>query len=335
MLAPKDIDSVVKRIVQNTPVFDPWTQLHFGQSQPHTRVDHLLTQPELVHQLRQVCGAIPEGLDLSAAADRVWQELFVQRSPLSENCRVVLSTLNRVGLREAVGQRQLTVIRQHVTQMPEGEWLKTIAGAAHLGWVGVQRGELVPAGFSHRQFLSLHNLNEPAAAADFAATSHSVLELSGGGDHEKLLPLLQLAAEHQHSLFCEVQQPEALNVLCGLLEVPLPGLRWIVSGADAVLYPMLQKVAQHYPGVRLCGRWRTAMTEVYDLTRAQLDHLGSGFLHGYSKAQVPEQLVGRWVHLRSVLSNVLTEKYKVLIYAGWKLAPEDIERDVISLLQGS
>ena len=94
-------------------------------------------------------------------------------------------------------------------------------------------------------------------------------------------------------------------------------------------------MVQHYPHVRLCGRWRTDMTDVYDITRRQLDHGGTNFLHGYSKASVPEHLVGRWVHMRSALANVLAEKYKVLIYAGWRITTEDIERDVIALLQGS
>ncbi len=351
MILPRDVESEVKRIVNSTPVFDPWTVIRVMNYDPSNRVSRLLTQPELLSQLAQVCGAVPGTLSMAEVADRVWEELFANRTPVSENCRVILTTFNRLGLREALGERNLAAIRQHVAQIAEADWVKAISGAANLGFVGVQRGVAVPAGFSHREFLSLNEVETAAAAAaagvepppplaeaDFAASSYSVLELSAGQEQlqqELLARLLPLAAKHQHSVFCEVQRPEALHLLCTLLQAPLPGLRWVVSSPMASLYPVLHQMVQHYPQVRLCGRWRTDMTDVYDIARRQLDHGGTNFLHGYSKASVPEQLVGRWVHMRSALSNVLTEKYKVLIYAGWRITTEDIERDAIALLQGS
>jgi hypothetical protein len=45
-------------------------------------------------------------------ADLVWQALFIDRSPISEACRGVLTTLSAFGLGEAVSSRNLTAIRE-------------------------------------------------------------------------------------------------------------------------------------------------------------------------------------------------------------------------------
>ena len=44
-------------------------------------------------------------------ADLVWEHLFVRRSPFSEACRGVLTTLTMLGLSDAVKARDLGTIR--------------------------------------------------------------------------------------------------------------------------------------------------------------------------------------------------------------------------------
>ncbi|KAL1507052.1 hypothetical protein AB1Y20_007914 [Prymnesium parvum] len=50
-------------------------------------------------------------LPRQAQAERVWDALFVQRSPLSEACKGVITTLNALGLEEYLAQRDLEGIR--------------------------------------------------------------------------------------------------------------------------------------------------------------------------------------------------------------------------------
>jgi hypothetical protein len=57
----------------------------------------------------------PQGFyDLSkqAQADIIWKALFLDRSPLSEACRGVVTTLCSLGLQEQVRTRDLAAIRQ-------------------------------------------------------------------------------------------------------------------------------------------------------------------------------------------------------------------------------
>lgn len=44
-------------------------------------------------------------------AEAVWRELFVRRSPLSDACTGVLTTLDALGLQDAVANRDLDAIR--------------------------------------------------------------------------------------------------------------------------------------------------------------------------------------------------------------------------------
>lgn len=56
-------------------------------------------------------------------ADIIWKALFIDRSPLSEACRGVLTTLCRLGLAAEVGQRDLHAIRrfyQSFRDRPDG-----------------------------------------------------------------------------------------------------------------------------------------------------------------------------------------------------------------------
>jgi hypothetical protein len=61
--------------------------------------------------------------------------------------------------------------------------------------------------------------------------------------------------------------------------------------------------------------------------------LGSSFIPQHSDARVLDQLVYKWDHSRRVIAEVLAEKYQDLVETGWRLAPQDIERDVRLLLR--
>jgi hypothetical protein len=57
-------------------------------------------------------------------ADLIWKALFLDRSPLSEACRGVLTTLTSLGLQEHVRRRDLSAIRDFYAsyrdQQPDG-----------------------------------------------------------------------------------------------------------------------------------------------------------------------------------------------------------------------
>lgn len=88
-------------------------------------VDELLTYHYLIAELFRV---VPQSrltygdffaMDKSAQADLIWRELFIERSPVSEACRGVLTTLNKLGMDTA--DRHLDAFRTFFAdQDPDG-----------------------------------------------------------------------------------------------------------------------------------------------------------------------------------------------------------------------
>ena len=90
-------------IVQDTPVFDIHTHLYdpaFGSLLLYG-IDDLLTYHYLVAEVFRYTDVSYEAfwkLTKSEQADVIWKHLFLEHSPISEACRGVLTTLNKLGL---------------------------------------------------------------------------------------------------------------------------------------------------------------------------------------------------------------------------------------------
>ncbi len=116
---PAEIEPLVSRAIDEQPVWDMHTHLYppsfgtpeggpSGKSDPDGLmlwgIDELLTYHYLVAEVFRVVPARRRSYDdfwqmtKQQQADHIWQELFVERSPMSEACRGVLTTLHQLGL---------------------------------------------------------------------------------------------------------------------------------------------------------------------------------------------------------------------------------------------
>mmetsp|Transcript_19548 Transcript_19548/g.59144 ORF Transcript_19548/g.59144 Transcript_19548/m.59144 type:complete len:512 (+) Transcript_19548:224-1759(+) len=71
----------------------------------------------------------------SEQADAVWRELFVRRSPLSDACSGVITTLEAIGLREAVAKRDLRQIREWYSGQDAAKFVDKAMRLAKLKYV--------------------------------------------------------------------------------------------------------------------------------------------------------------------------------------------------------
>ena len=114
-LAPGHIASMVEKIVASTPVDDIHTHLYdpaFGELLLWG-IDDLLVYHYLVAEtFRYLDVPYTKFWQLSKTeqADLIWDALFIQNSAVSEACRGVLTTLNRLGL--DVKKRDLSSLRK-------------------------------------------------------------------------------------------------------------------------------------------------------------------------------------------------------------------------------
>jgi hypothetical protein len=125
MQAPASLPETVTDIVARAPVYDIHTHLYdpaFGELLLWG-IDELLTYHYLIAEgFRQFDLPYETFWQLSKTqqADAIWKALFIERSPISEACRGVLTTLNALGL--DVKQRDLPALRQHFAQWNVGDF---------------------------------------------------------------------------------------------------------------------------------------------------------------------------------------------------------------------
>ncbi|MBN2710932.1 MAG: glucuronate isomerase [Planctomycetes bacterium] len=74
---------------------------------------------------------------------------------------------------------------------------------------------------------------------------------------------------------------------------------------------------------------------ITEMTRMRLELLGLSFIPQHSDARVLDQVLYKWAHSRWIIGMVLQDKYSDLWRTGWRVSPEEIERDVARLLGGN
>src|SRR3974390_531608 len=105
----------IEEIVMTTPIVDIHTHLYdpaFG-SLLLWGIDDLLVYHYLIAEAFRYLDMPYERfwkLSKTQQADLIWDALFIQRSPISEACRGVLTTLNALGL--DVRRRDLPAVRK-------------------------------------------------------------------------------------------------------------------------------------------------------------------------------------------------------------------------------
>lgn len=125
-LEPRQLPEAVSQEVDAAEAIDVHTHL-FAAPSPALQfgIDALLTYHYVVAQYLAVADVTADAflsLPVPRQAEAVWRGLFVERSPLSEPCRGILSTLHALGMHEEVAARDLPAIRRwYATQ--DGERL--------------------------------------------------------------------------------------------------------------------------------------------------------------------------------------------------------------------
>lgn len=74
---------------------------------------------------------------------------------------------------------------------------------------------------------------------------------------------------------------------------------------------------------------------IEEMTRQRFELLGLSYTPQHSDARVLDQLIYKWAHSRTIIADVLADKYTDLLATGWTISEAEIRRDVADLLGGA
>lgn len=114
-------------------------------------------------------------------------------------------------------------------------------------------------------------------------------------------------------------------------------VRFLLFPAREEQLPSALLASQRCRNLLLCGPDQPLAnpTALDRFTIDRLEATGSAFHACHSSAESPEELVGRWAHMRWVFGKALIRRYADLWRTGWRFADSDIRRDVKAMLGGN
>lgn len=124
----------------------------------------------------------------------------------------------------------------------------------------------------------------------------------------------------------------ALQALCAAH----PENRFVVTCLARENQHELVVLARKFPNLHPFGCWWFTNTPqlIREITTMRLELLGTSFTPQHSDARVLDQVLYKWQHSRTILAEVLAEKYTATAAAGWEVTDPEIQRDVTELLGG-
>ncbi|GGH85988.1 hypothetical protein JOD43_003152 [Pullulanibacillus pueri] len=133
-----DVLTTVQEIVENTPITDIHTHLYSPQFKEQLLfgIDELLTYHYLIAETMRVVPLSYEEYwqrSTKEQADLIWEELFIKRTPYSEACRGVVTTLSKLGLN--LQSKDLEAYREEVATSSIEEYVDRIFHLAHVNSV--------------------------------------------------------------------------------------------------------------------------------------------------------------------------------------------------------
>ncbi len=116
-----------------------------------------------------------------------------------------------------------------------------------------------------------------------------------------------------------------------------PDVKFLVTMLSRVNQHELCVTARKFGNLHLFGCWWFCNNPsiIDELTRMRLELLGATFTANHSDARVLDQLLYKWTHTRTVLADVLADKYALQYRTGWRATEPELRRDIRNLLGGA
>ncbi|MDX1682056.1 MAG: hypothetical protein R3336_02950, partial [Phycisphaeraceae bacterium] len=341
-------------------------------------------------------------MDKSARADHIWQHLFVERTPISEAGRGVVTTLTKLGLDP--NEKTLEPYRQWCKEQDPGDHVDRVMELAGVDQI-VMTNEVFTDAERERwladdsiaddpRFAPVLRLDPllcdwPGAAGRLAEWGYATAADFSGDTVAEARRFLRDWIGRMNPIYVAMSLPPSFKYPAGdgspvdrvVREILIPELAdhdlpWaMMIGSQRQVNPALQDAgdmlgkadvqavvnlcaefpenrflitmlsrenqhelcvaARKFGNLMLFGCWwfLNNPSIIREMTAERLELLGTSFVPQHSDARILDQLIYKWNHSRTLIGEVLTEKYVDLADAGWRLSEADIEADVRRLLR--
>ena len=130
-----------------------------------------------------------------------------------------------------------------------------------------------------------------------------------------------------------VADVEAVANLC----IENPDMKFLATFLSRVNQHELCATARKFGNLHIFGCWWFCNTPsiIGEITRQRIELLGTAFTCQHGDARVLDQLLYKWSHTRTIVADVLAEKYLAAFTAGWRPTEEEIHRDARAIFGGS
>ncbi len=403
-ITPHQLKFVIDKELEKVQVTDVHTHLFpeaFGQMLLFG-IDEVLTYHYLIAEFfRNSKMGYEEFFQLpqTKQADLVWQTLFLDRSPVSEAQKGVLTILNKLGL--SIESHSLAEYRQYYRSRTMGQQIDTVFELAGVKEVVMTNDPFDPkerqywksgSGKEDQRFKAALRIDP--LLMDYA-NSYKVLQAEGyevdanlsGESLREVRRFLSDWVERMDALYLAVSLPpdftitdnslrtriikECVLPVCEEKDIPLAlmiGVKKLVNdelglAGDSVgksdirvieelctsyprnkfLVTMLSRENQHelaitarkFRNLMVFGCWwfLNNPSIVREITAMRLETLGLSFVPQHSDARVLEHLIYKWDHSKTIIGQVLREKYEDMMATGWTLTTAQVRKDLEALFQ--
>jgi len=366
-------------------------------------VDELVTYHYLIAEVFRVVPAtkLPYEqfwkMSKTEQADHIWKYLFVERTPISEACRGVVTTLAKLGLDPGV--KHLDALRPWFREQDPNEYIDKVMSLANVSSITMtnavfddnERTRWLAGIQPDPRFTGV--LRFDTLLLDIGATCQKLKDWgydTGGGYSaqtvKEIRRFLNDWCDRVNAIYCAVSLPpefkypdggwcgsmlkECVLPVCEERNIPFammigsrravnPALRDAADMGGAADVQSVCRLCQEFPKNRFfvtmlarenqhelavaarkfgnlmpfgCWWFLNNPSLIAEMTRMRVELLGTTVIPQHSDARVLDQLIYKWDHSRKVIGDVLTDKYRDLIEAGWPLTTAEVERDVKQFL---